>query len=162
MSLFISWPNSHRSPKPCFLFRLASWSLSCKHTPRHPWSLYSTLVVGGHAQDPGASGPLVLDAILALGQSEVPGVIVAGGIHRVCLIKLVGSKKCMHICTAAPWLSKHEFFLLIQSKESVLPLQILTTENVISCSLFIITEFHHNKTIQCSCGCNSVVAIFTQ
>ena len=41
--------------------------------------------------------PLVLDATLALRQPEVPGINAAGGIHRVCLIKLVGSKKFMHV-----------------------------------------------------------------
>lgn len=58
--------------------------------------------MGGHAQGLGASGPFVLDAALASGHSEVPGGIVASGVHRDCLIELVGSKKCMHILSSCP------------------------------------------------------------
>lgn len=72
--------------------------------PPHPWFLYSALVMGGRAQDPEASSPLplTLDAILAVRQSTVPGIIVAGGSHPVCLIKLVGSKKFMHVLSSCP------------------------------------------------------------
>lgn len=109
------------------------------------------------------SSAMVLDAKFVLRQPEFPGITVVVGNRRVCLIKLGGSKKNVCIsCPAAPWLAKHEFFLLIQYKESVFPRQILTTEKCDFLQLIHVTKFHRNKTIQCSCGYNSVVAIFTQ
>lgn len=68
----------------------------------------------------------------------------------------------MHILSSCLVISEAQLLLANPIQRAVSCTDLHTRKNVISDSLFMITKFHHSKTIQCPCGYNRVFVISTQ